>query len=973
VSLTSTQIAELRPGFQLGIFASGTSPVAWSFALVPQPGTGTLGTGALYPLALNGDSITAVATVQWADDYGDHDTSTITINLIGQPQGSLFTTGADEVDFNSLTPAQQQAIAGGAETNNGMGGNDVVMLPDLANYNESVGKGKTLGWNPDNPFSTDSLAGESYQITGGDGTDNIELGAGNDTVYGSPGNDAIRGGAGADVFDYQDGRFANFRSFGGTTGLVTTNQFITGEHALFEQDPSKQNLLKLPGAPNDYTFSVSLQLDNKLADTITKISSDNPDFPSVTLTTTDVEKAVFAQPLNSDSVDLSSAANSIPVEMLQLASQVYADGYSTLGGKQSDPLAYQANAIENEAAAAEAQGWHAVAAMELGMAPADFGQGSLKYSFVNGVYQAIDPADSFLGNFPEADAMVLSGMMNGQRTLAIVFRGTDQIADIGDYISFATHYAKFAPLIDRLRSYLSDSANGIQQVLVSGHSLGAPMVDYFMKDFPNTSQYTVTGYTDGYPGVEDPAGDTRIENFIHTKDVVAELGNLSNNPVLLASVATALAAVVATVSPLAAGAVFSTIDSAKPKSDEGTNILIDSDIPTTFPNLLGQHFATTYVQDATKLAQFARDPLSPFMSSPLGRSLLSNDPSISLSPTEIAVGMPGSNLVHVKPGDNYVLGYDPNYNPFSLGDTIVWDAPSTRDTLHIVDGGLAHGTGSPTINTVELHGGSSDYNWVPLGNGETLLFYLQGSPGLIGDLYRVQYLLFDPSLKIVPLTQANVAYVPGTPGQPLIGGHGAETLDGRGLTDQIITGGDGAETLIGGSHDKLIAGKGQETIVGGSNDTIVAGNGKDLIFAGVNNTVTVGNGDNTVYGSTNDVISVGNGNNLVVSGDSSTVTLGNGNNTVSVGSNDTIVGGRGSDTFSFASSSGTDVISGFNADIDRVVVSLSYAISSFDALQPHMQSTPDHTGTMINLDKNDTITLAGVAPSGLHAGNFSFA
>jgi hypothetical protein len=79
------------------------------------------------------------------------------------------------------------------------------------------------------------------------------------------------------------------------------------------------------------------------------------------------------------------------------------------------------------------------------MAPADFGQvPDLQYSFVNGLYQAIKPSDSFLGNSSEGDAMVLTGVVNGQRTLAVVFRGTDQIADFNDYVNFGNHFDTIA-------------------------------------------------------------------------------------------------------------------------------------------------------------------------------------------------------------------------------------------------------------------------------------------------------------------------------------------------------------------------------------------------------------------------------------------------------------------------------------------------------------------------------------------------
>jgi autotransporter passenger strand-loop-strand repeat protein len=129
---------------------------------------------------------------------------------------TLFTSGTDIVDFNALTGAQQAAIAGGADLYHGLGGNDVVTLPTVANYNESIGNNATLGWNPAQTFYTGSLAGDTYQVTGEDGNYNIALGAGSDnvtitgnggsTIFGGPGtgtvsingdgNNFVAGGAG---------------------------------------------------------------------------------------------------------------------------------------------------------------------------------------------------------------------------------------------------------------------------------------------------------------------------------------------------------------------------------------------------------------------------------------------------------------------------------------------------------------------------------------------------------------------------------------------------------------------------------------------------------------------------------------------------------------------------------------------------------------------------------------------------------
>ena len=103
-----------------------------------------------------------------------------------------------------------------------------------------------------------------------------------------------------------------------------------------------------------------------------------------------------------------------------------------------------------------------------------------------------------------------------KRTLALIVRGTDQVADAYfDYQDFQSHYAKFAPLVQAIHDYLADPAAGIQQVLISGHSLGAGVVPYFMQAFPDTASYAVRAYVDGPTGSEVDLVDSRIVNFVH--------------------------------------------------------------------------------------------------------------------------------------------------------------------------------------------------------------------------------------------------------------------------------------------------------------------------------------------------------------------------------------------------------------------------------------------------------------------------
>jgi hypothetical protein len=124
-----------------------------------------------------------------------------TIVLTPAAPPALFMTGADTVDFNNLTTAQQAAIAGGADIYHGLGGNDVVTLPNEANYSESVGNGHTLGWTDTaaSTFYTGSQPGDTYTVNGGDGDYYIVEGAGTEfiTINGD-GSSIITAGSGTD-------------------------------------------------------------------------------------------------------------------------------------------------------------------------------------------------------------------------------------------------------------------------------------------------------------------------------------------------------------------------------------------------------------------------------------------------------------------------------------------------------------------------------------------------------------------------------------------------------------------------------------------------------------------------------------------------------------------------------------------------------------------------------------------------------
>jgi Ca2+-binding RTX toxin-like protein len=165
------------------------------------------------------------------------------VDLRPAPSNGLFTTGADTVDVNNLTAAQQQAIAAGADTTHGLGGNDSVTLPNSG----------------DATFYTGSTASDTnYQVTGGggnytifegagtenisingDGSSNITAGSGTDAIsIRGNGNNAITGGLGTDnvtingtgdsIITRASGTLNATISGGGTVELTSTATPVTG-------------------------------------------------------------------------------------------------------------------------------------------------------------------------------------------------------------------------------------------------------------------------------------------------------------------------------------------------------------------------------------------------------------------------------------------------------------------------------------------------------------------------------------------------------------------------------------------------------------------------------------------------------------------------------------------------------------------------------------------------------------------------
>ena len=179
------------------------------------------------------------------------------------------------------------------------------------------------------------------------------------------------------------------------------------------------------------------------------------------------------------------------------------------------------DAYDQSSTDAVADGWHAFTAAELGMA--EKGSGSVRYTFKDGVYQGDRSGSS------EGQALVLSRTIDGKSVLTIAFRGTvDLIDQYKDYFPFDNHYKTFKPLIKAVKEFVADAANGIDKVVVTGHSLGAAMAQLFLNE---SLEVPVRGYTFGSPGADNDRKDARLINFAHANDAIPDLGERQGRPV----------------------------------------------------------------------------------------------------------------------------------------------------------------------------------------------------------------------------------------------------------------------------------------------------------------------------------------------------------------------------------------------------------------------------------------------------------
>jgi pimeloyl-ACP methyl ester carboxylesterase len=155
----------------------------------------------------------------------------------------------------------------------------------------------------------------------------------------------------------------------------------------------------------------------------------------------------------------------------------------------------------------EVKGWEPVSLRELSVPP-ELDRGM---TFVNG----------------NAVAFVREAMIGRERTLAVVFRGTD-IASLSDWrdnvFGIGIHWERMRPLVDSIDAYVR--ARGINRVIATGHSLGGAMAEMFLASHPDGEGVRYLGCTFGSPGapLSRDFRDKRLVEFTHARDPVPFLG-----------------------------------------------------------------------------------------------------------------------------------------------------------------------------------------------------------------------------------------------------------------------------------------------------------------------------------------------------------------------------------------------------------------------------------------------------------------
>jgi Ca2+-binding RTX toxin-like protein len=820
----------------------------------------------------------------------------------------------------------------GADSLDGGSGDDV-----LSGDNTLAGRGDgnendTLDGDEGNDvlygdYGDDSLdgGGDDDVLMGGDDNDTLDGGYGKDVLYGGEGNDSLDGGIGNDVL-MGDGGSDTLNGGVGNDSLMYASASDTlnggeGEDIFSRATWAEEiagtthdlnggadnDVLSLEGSADQYKFKIELESGGVWKDTTTTLATTgSSSLTAVTLSTQEIEKVKF----------VSEIANEVTLERSNLISEMAKQMIEVYDAKPKTGV------FDDEVNTPRQ--WHAVAAMELGMKPSNYGEGRGNYIFANGIYSHVD---NILRLFNDTTVAVFSGLVGSKKTLSISFAGSnaDTVDWIYDFIQARTpFYEKHLPLIKALKTYLSEEGGRIEQVLVSGHSLGGAMVQQLIAELSDSGiGDKLHGYTFGSIGGESETTSVvsgKMMNFLHRFDIVNTL-NIG---------------------------IFS-------DSRGGSQVIINSSLSHNWiTRPITQHYKANYQSDVNFLVDAAANDTTPFGQTTLADALRKGD--VWLGDTtfgtklQLATGTEGNDIVNSLSDDRFVLSGAGN-------DTVFVDWSLFFQESRIIEGGsgtdtfvFARPKFMTSVNTLSDGGIEFKYLGTTIATlyGIERIDYLGSIDRLDGESATVQSapsgttnFIVSNAYDYADAGDGAMTVVGTTGNDTVFAGRGNKTINGNEGDDILIVKAaiDGTvSTLVDGTlsivesiridggtgKDLMVGAQGNETfIVDNSGDVVEDEGGTDLVESSVSFTLASGLEDLTLTG-TEAIDGTGNESANRITGNAAANILsgGAGNDILAGGAGpDTMVGGDGhdyyyvrdlrdvvSETNATASTGGTDTV-----------------------------------------------------------------
>ncbi|MBW8842874.1 MAG: cadherin domain-containing protein, partial [Sphingomonadales bacterium] len=229
--------------------------------------------------------------------------------------------------------------------------------------------------------------------------------------------------------------------------------------------------------------------------------------------------------------------------------------------------------------------------------------------------------------------------------------------------------------------------------------------------------------------------------------------------------------------------------------------------------------------------------------------------------------------------------------------------------------------------------------------GDSLRITAIDSSGTLGSL------IFDPAHQILQYVADNDAFDALAPGQQAIDHFTYTVTDAAGLTstaivDMVVTGIDDGVTLHTGLFGgTLNGGSGEDRLYGSlGSDTLNGMSGHDYLFGGLgNDKLNGGDGNDVLFGDLgSDTLNGGAGVDELFGG------LGD----------DMLTGGTGADLFHFGRAGGSDTITDFNTNDDRIILDDDLAVIKSKVADVNHDGTKDLT---LTFNQGTSVTLLGVS------------